>query len=330
MMQIGIAGTGKMGSAIGQNLLDRGYRVSAWNIDRAMMDALVASGATPFDDLESLVGSVDAVIAMLWDDEVAREISLGRIIPAARQRQLLIESTTLSPHMYETLAEAAAQRGVDFLACPVIGSVDGARAGTLTLYPGGPVEAFEHGRELLSAIGSSIHYTGSPTSSGHLKLASNCMLAVLADSLGELLGILGRAGVDHALAVDTLIYMLERVATKRQQLLSRDTRPRFSARALLKDLRLALAARRDLDVDAPVMECALLEFEKAVATGLRDEDYIAVSLRYERTQTGNRRGRNAVNAGRAATECRPEGRGPSADDTSPEDAAGKYDAGTVF
>ncbi len=283
-MQIGIAGTGKMGSAIGQDLLDRGYRVSAWNIDRAMMDALVASGATAFDDLESLVGSVDAVIAMLWDDEVAREISLGRIIPAAREGQLVIESTTLSPQMYEALAEAAAQRGVEFLACPVIGSVDGARAGTLTLYPGGRSEVFEHARELLNAIGSSIHYTGSPAASGHLKLASNCMLAVLADSLGELLGILGRAGVERALAVNTLVYMLERVATKREQLLARDTQPRFSAGALLKDLRLALAAREDLDVNAPVMECAFLEFEKAVETGLSNEDYIAVSLAYERTQ----------------------------------------------
>jgi 3-hydroxyisobutyrate dehydrogenase len=283
-MHVGIAGTGKMGSAIGQNLLDRGYRVSAWNIDRAMMGALVASGATPFDYLESLVGSVDAIIAMLWDDDVAREISLGRIIPAAREGQLLIESTTLSPQMYEVLAEAAARRGVEFLACPVIGSVDGARAGTLTLYPGGRVEAFQHAGELLNAIGSSINYTGSPAGSGHLKLASNCMLAVLADSLGELLAILGRAGVDRALAVNTLFYMLERVATKRQQLLAHDTQPRFSAGALLKDLRLALAARQDLQVIAPVMDCALLEFEKAVETGLSNEDYIAVSLAYEGTQ----------------------------------------------
>ena len=111
------------------------------------------------------------------------------------------------------------------------------------------------------------------------------MLAVIADSLGELLGILGRAGVDRDLAVNTLVYMLERVATKRQQLLARDTQPRFSAGALLKDLRLALAARQGLHVNAPVMECALLEFEKAVKRGLSKEDYIAVSLAYERLKS---------------------------------------------
>jgi 3-hydroxyisobutyrate dehydrogenase-like beta-hydroxyacid dehydrogenase len=283
-MHVGIAGTGKMGSAIARNLLDRGYRISVWNIDRDMMDPLVAAGATPFEHLESLVASVDAMIAMLWDDEVAREISLGRIIPAARKGELVIESSTLSPQMYESLAEAAAQRGVDFLACPVVGSVDGARTGALSLFPGGSSQAFDHGRELLSAIGSTIRFTGSPAASGHLKLASNCMLGVIADSIGELLGILRRAGVDRAIAVDTLVYMLERVATKRQQLLERDTQPRFSANALLKDLRLAHAARRELHVNAPLMECALAEFEDAVETGVGNEDYIAVGLALERAE----------------------------------------------
>jgi 3-hydroxyisobutyrate dehydrogenase len=289
-MHVGIAGTGKMGSAMARNLLDRGYRVSVWNVDPAMTDPLVAAGATAFESLESLVAIVDATIAMLWDDEVAREISLGRIIPAVPEGRLVIESSTLSPRMYESLAEAAAQRGVDFLACPIIGSVDGARAGTLTLYPGGSDRAVDRGRELLSAMGSTIKLTGSPGASGHLKLASNCVLGVLADSIGELLGILGRAGVDRALAIDTLVYMLERVGTKRQQLLERDTQPRFSAGALLKDLRLAQEARQHLQVTAPLMDRALAEFENAVGTGLGNEDYIAVGLALERSEDRPPRG----------------------------------------
>jgi 3-hydroxyisobutyrate dehydrogenase-like beta-hydroxyacid dehydrogenase len=281
-MHVGITGTGKMGSAMARNLLDRGYRVSVWNVDRAMMGPVIAAGATPFENLEALVASVDAVIAMLWDDNVAKEISLGRIIPAAREGELVIEASTLSPQMYETLAGAAAQRAVDFLACPILGSVDGARTGTLTLLPGGSAQAFARGRELLSAMGSTLTFTGSPAASGHLKLAYNSMLGVIADSIGELLGIMGRAGVDRPHAVATLMQAIERVATKRQQLLDRDTQPRFSASALLKDLRLARAAREALHARAPVMDCAFAEFERAVATGVGDEDYIAVGLALER------------------------------------------------
>jgi len=282
MMHVGIVGTGKMGSATARNLLDRGYRVSVWNIDRGPMEPLVAAGATPFEDLRSLVESVDAAIATLWDDEVARAVSLGQVIPAARKGELFIELSTLSPQMYEVLAEAAARRGVDFLACPVLGSVDNARSGTLTLFPGGSNEAFEHGKELLSALGSSIKFTGSPAASGHLKLASNSVLGVIAGSIGELLRITGRAGVDRTLVIETLMNALERAGSKRQQLVDGDTKPRFSAAALLKDLRLAHGVRQGLRVDAPVMDCVLAEFESVVNRGVGGDDYIAVALSLER------------------------------------------------
>lgn len=283
MMRVGIAGTGKMGSAIARNLLDRHYKVSVWNRTLGPTEDLVAAGALRCDDVPSLVQSADAVIAMLWDDEVAREISLGEIIPTARKGQLLIESSTLSPQMYETLAEAAAQREVDFLACPVVGSIDSARAGTLTLFPGGSEAAFDHARELLNALGSTITFTGSPTASGVLKLASNAVLGVIADSIGELLDFAEHGGVDRTLVIDTLVHAFERVSGKRQQLVDRDTKPRFSAAALLKDLRLAKVARQKLNVQAPVMDCVLAEFESAVAAGLDDQDYIAVALAVERT-----------------------------------------------
>jgi len=283
-MHVGVVGTGKMGTAIAHNLLDRKYHVSVWNVDRGMMNDAIAAGATPFDELESLVATVDAVIVMLWDDGVAREISLGRVIPATHKGQLVIESSTLSPQMYETLAEAAAQRAVDFLASPVLGSVDGARNGTLTLLPGGTREAFERGRELLSAMGSTVTFTGSPAASGHLKLAGNCVLGVAADLIGELLGIMSRAGVDRTLAINTIAFMLERVATKRQQLLDRDMEPRFSANALLKDLRLARESRQMMNVNAPLLECALAEYERAVATGVGNQDYIAAGLAQERAE----------------------------------------------
>lgn len=281
VMHVGIAGAGKMGSAMARNLLERGYRVSVWNKDRAPMDALARAGALPAESAESLVAAVDAIVATLWDDAVAREVSLSRIIPAADKGQLFIELSTLSPQMYETLAEAAAQRGVDFLACPVIGSVDGARNGSLSLFPGGSPAAFERGKDLLQAMGSTVTFTGSPSASGHLKLASNCVLGVVADMIGELLGIMQRAGVDRELAINTLMLMLERVGSKRRQLLDRDAKARFSAGALLKDLRLAHGVRAELGVSSAVMDRVLAEYEAAVARGLGDEDYITVALALE-------------------------------------------------
>src|SRR5580700_1698536 len=281
MKNVGIAGLGKMGSAIARNLLDRGFRVSAWNRTRAAVDELTAAGAAACESPEALVAGADAVIAMLWDDAVAREITLGRIIPSAKAGQLIVESSTLSPQMYQTLAQAAGERGVDFLACPVVGSIDSARTGSLTIFPGGSTTALEHARELLAAMGSTVTFSGSPVASGFLKLASNSVLGVIADSVGELLRMTDGAGVDRTLAIDTIAHAFERAGGKRNQLVDRDTEPRFSASALLKDLRLPRDARKSVSAGGEVMDCVLAEFERAVERGLGDRDYIAVALERE-------------------------------------------------
>ena len=126
-----------MGSAFAENLIARGYQVRVWDRVHDRIAALVGLGAEAAATPEALVIGMDAVLVMLWDDAVAKEISLGRIIPAASPPTLVIEMSTLSPGLYQTLGQAAERKGLDFLACPVLGSVDLARAGKLTVLASG-------------------------------------------------------------------------------------------------------------------------------------------------------------------------------------------------
>ncbi|HUY40072.1 MAG TPA: NAD(P)-dependent oxidoreductase [Candidatus Dormibacteraeota bacterium] len=281
MKRVGVAGLGKMGSAIACNLLDHGYSVSVWNRTTATAEELASAGAVVCPDIASLVSGVDAVIAMLWDDAVAREVTLSQIIPAAKKGQLVVESSTLSPQMYEMLAQAAAQREIDFLACPVIGSITEARAGALITLPGGTQQAYDRANLLLEAMASTVTYTGSPLASGYVKLASNSVLGIIAEAAGELLRVSDRAGVDRALAIEMILHAFARAPGKKEQLLERDSKPRFSVGALLKDLRLAEAAYAKVDAPAPILDCVLPSFERAVGAGLSDADYIAVALAIE-------------------------------------------------
>lgn len=282
MKRVGVIGLGKMGSAMARNLLERHYHVSVWDRSPAPAEELAAAGATACDSPEALVAAVDDVIVSLWDDNVAREVSLGRVIPAARKENVVIEMSTLSPPMYETLARAASEREIGFLACPVIGSVDAARQGTLTILPGGAQAAFDRARDVLVAMGSTVTYTGSPIASAYLKLTSNTILGIGAATWGELLGFCERAGVDRRLAAEIISLALGRVATgKTQQIIDRDTAPRFSLNALLKDLRLARDAAQREHVAVPILENVLPQFEAGAAQGLGDRDYIALALALE-------------------------------------------------
>lgn len=279
MIRVGIVGLGKMGSAMARNLLARGYEVSVWNRSPQPVEALVGHGAKGRDSVKALVETVDAVIVMLWGDEAAREVTLEQVIPAARAPGLVIEMSTLSPVMYETLAHVAVGRSVEFLAAPVLGSVDLAQKGSLTILAGGARPTFERARPLLESVGTTVIYTGSVTASGYLKLANNTVIGVVAETLAELLDLCDRDGVDRHLAVESISGAFGRIAnSKTQQLLDRDAEPRFSLSALLKDLLLSREAARTVHFELPVLECVLPEVQRAVASGLGDRDYIAVAL----------------------------------------------------
>src|SRR4051794_34674052 len=61
-MKIGIAGTGRMGSAIAARLLAAGHEVAVWNRSAAEARALEAAGARVASDLADLAGRSEAVI----------------------------------------------------------------------------------------------------------------------------------------------------------------------------------------------------------------------------------------------------------------------------
>jgi 3-hydroxyisobutyrate dehydrogenase len=279
MMHVGVVGLGKMGSAMAGNLLARGYQVSVWNREPEPVEVLVGRGAVPQVSVKALVESVDTVIVMLWGDEAAREVSLGQVIPAARAPQLVIEMSTLSPAMYETLENAASRQGVEFLAAPVLGSVNLAQAGSLTILAGGRQVTFERARPLLLSLGTTVTYTGSVGASAYVKLANNTVMGVVAETLTELLALCDRAGVNRGFAVESISGAFGRIASsKTQQLLDRDSEPRFSLNALLKDLLLSREAAESVHVSMPILDCVLPAIQGAAARGLGDRDYIALAL----------------------------------------------------
>ncbi|HTV74952.1 MAG TPA: NAD(P)-dependent oxidoreductase [Candidatus Acidoferrales bacterium] len=276
-MRVGIAGLGKMGSALAEHLLGSGCDVTVWDRTRDRIEAVTARGAHAAASPEALVQGMDAVIAMLWDDGAAREITLAQIIPSASPPTIVIEMSTLSPGMYKTLGEAAGRKGLGFLASPVLGSVDLARSGKLIALASGAEETFTRAKPLLEMLASTVTYVGPTGSSAYLKLANNAIIGVVAETLHELLKFCTRAGIDEGVAIDSLTAAFGRNASaKVQQLHAHDTAPRFSLGALYKDLQLARDAGVSIDAPLPLLDVILPAVRRGVERGLADRDYISL------------------------------------------------------
>ena len=132
-MKIGIAGTGRMGTAIARRLLEMGHEVRVWNrtVDNAH-DAREA-GARWTPTLGELVNDSEVVITFLFDNAAVEGVYLGTngLLTGRVEGRLFIDMSTVSPGVHERVAPMMASRNAAFIECPVSGSIPTARSGAL-------------------------------------------------------------------------------------------------------------------------------------------------------------------------------------------------------
>ena len=73
MTTIALLGTGLLGHAIGQRLLEQGQTLKVWNRTPARISALIRAGATPIERLSEISTGCDAVITVLKDGPVTSD-----------------------------------------------------------------------------------------------------------------------------------------------------------------------------------------------------------------------------------------------------------------
>lgn len=194
---IAFLGLGAMGSRMARRLLDAGYKVVVWNRSPGPVEELVAAGARAAGSAREAVAGAGVVISMLTDDGASRGVWLAEEHGAAaglRAGAVVVESSTVTPGWVKELAAAVGERGARFLEAPVLGSRPQAEAGQLVYLIGGSEADLETVRELLEVLGSRIQRVGEVGSAAVAKLAINTYFATQVASLGEVVGVLRRAG----------------------------------------------------------------------------------------------------------------------------------------
>jgi 3-hydroxyisobutyrate dehydrogenase-like beta-hydroxyacid dehydrogenase len=132
---IAFLGLGRMGAPLARRLLAAGHDITVWNRTAERTAPLGAAGAAIAATPDQAVRAADIVITMLADAQ-ALEAVAAQIAPAMRPGSCLIEMSTVGPSAVRALA-ARVPAVVD---APVMGSVDRAADGTLTVLAGGDVD----------------------------------------------------------------------------------------------------------------------------------------------------------------------------------------------
>jgi len=205
-MKIGIAGTGRMGTAIAQRLLETGHEVAVWNrsIDNARDAREAGARWTPTPG--ELASDVDVVITSLFDDAAVEHVYLGTdgLLMGRVGGRLFFDMSTVTPAIHARIAVVTQSRKAGFIECPVSGSVPAARSGALVGFVGGEAFDFARARPVLERLCRRVERVGPLGAGARMKLAANLLLAVFWQALGESLFLLDPADVDTTRVVDLL------------------------------------------------------------------------------------------------------------------------------
>ena len=294
-MNIGIAGTGRMGAAIAQRLLALGHRVTVWNRTPAKAAQLESDGAIVAQTVADLVRASEVIITILTDAKAIDALYAGRegLLAGDVKGKTFIEMSTVRPETERALDAKIRAKGASLVECPVGGTVGPAREGKLLGLAGGADEDVKRMRPLLESLCRRVEYLG-PIGAGTAgKLAINLPLMIYWQALGEALALVQPIGIDPGRLIDLLAdtsggpnVLKTRGKAIAEALASAYAGPvTFDVDSMRKDLVAMIAEGNALGVDMPLSARTLACFDDASREGLGPKDCAVIPARWARKIT---------------------------------------------
>jgi 3-hydroxyisobutyrate dehydrogenase-like beta-hydroxyacid dehydrogenase len=283
-MRAGVVGLGHMGEAFARNLIIDGYEVTVYDRSEARRELLAHAGAEATAGLAGLSGC-DVVLTSLPSDEILSDVvlSTGGLIASLASGAIHISTSTISPSLSRRLAQGHEKAGQGYVAAPVLGNPDLARARGLFVIVSGAGSSVNRVMPLLERLGQRVFPLGSdPGAANLMKLGGNVLTALTLESMGEVFALLRKSGIDVHTVFDVLSNSLFDGKVHKTYggkiVEERYSPPGMTAPLAVKDLRLALAAAELASVPMPVTSIVHDRLVALIARGWSDLDWSALGL----------------------------------------------------
>ncbi len=200
---LGFVGLGRMGTAMAANLATSGRQVIAYVRRAERIGELKALGLRPTTDIADLF-DCGIVISMLPDDRAVREIVFGRedfgvdgLAAGLKPGAIHLSMSTISMAAASEIASEHALCGQSYIAAPVFGNPDAAKARQLFVVAAGAEADIERCRPIFDALGQQTFVVGgSPETANLVKLIGNVMAGATLQIMGEVLALARKRGLD--------------------------------------------------------------------------------------------------------------------------------------
>src|SRR6266478_1232981 len=197
--RLGFIGIGYMGRPIARRLLESGFRLTAYDRNRAKAEELIPYGGNVAQSVSELSSSCDVVLSCLPSDEGVLDTYRGHdgVLANTHGGSLVIDLSTVYPETSQQLSRLGLERGVEVLDVTISGSTPAAENGLLTLFGGGDKERFEAADSIFRVIAKKYFYLGPSGSGATMKLVVNTLLGIGMQAIAEAVALGEKAGLDR-------------------------------------------------------------------------------------------------------------------------------------
>jgi 3-hydroxyisobutyrate dehydrogenase-like beta-hydroxyacid dehydrogenase len=288
LSEIGFVGLGHMGTAMAANLAATGRRVIAYVRRPDQVGRLEALGLEPTTDIGDLRGC-EVVISMLPDDDAVHDIVFGRrasgldgLAAGLTPGAIHLSMSTISTATASLLASEHARNGQGYVAAPVFGNPDAAKARQLFIVAAGVPADIERCQPILDSLGQRTFVIGAdPEDANLVKLLGNMMSATALEVLGEVVAVVRKRGLDPQPFIDIMTSTMFGGRAHRiygDKIASQIYAPGFVLPLVLKDVRLALAEAEKAGVPMPSVGVVRDRLITGIARGYGELDWTALGL----------------------------------------------------
>jgi len=285
-MQIGFIGLGNLGTAIAENILQKQQQLFVYNRTSSRTQPLIEKGATFCGSIKELSSACDVVFSMVSDDAALNHVTKGDhgIAQNLKAGGIHICMSTILPATASILTEIHKQNNNHYIAAPVMGRPEAARAGKLNFLVSGEKDTIEKVKPLLHDAGGAAvwEFGDQPAAANVAKLCSNSLIISAIESMAEAIGLAKKSGIDAETWMNMItqsVFAAPVYINYGNILIKEKYQPAgFTLRLGLKDINLVMEQSREKNAEMPIGELMQKRFNEGVANGLGEHDWTAVAL----------------------------------------------------
>jgi 3-hydroxyisobutyrate dehydrogenase-like beta-hydroxyacid dehydrogenase len=193
-----------------------------------------------------------------------------------------LSMSTISSAAASLLASEHARNGQGYVAAPVFGNPDAAKARQLFIVAAGAPADVERCQPILDLLGQRTFVIGDdPAEANLVKLLGNMMSATALEMLGEVVAVVRKRGLDPQPFIDTMTSTMFGGRVHKiygDKIIRQNYTAGFTLPLVLKDVRLALAEAENAGVPMPSVGVVRDRLITGIARGYGELDWTALGL----------------------------------------------------